>query len=76
VQLNSAGNTSELVLQGSVTLSGGSVTMSNNSQNYILGGLGTDILTNQKTISGAGTIGDNQMTLVNSERSIPTSPPV
>ncbi|MGB7863008.1 MAG: hypothetical protein WCF74_06425, partial [Candidatus Sulfotelmatobacter sp.] len=28
IQLNSAGNTSELVLQGSVTLSGGSITMS------------------------------------------------
>jgi len=40
--------------------------MSNNSQNYIFGGLGTDILTNQETISGAGTIGSNQMTLVNS----------
>jgi len=66
VQLNSAGNASELVLQGSVTLTGGSVTLSNNSQNYIFGGVGTDILTNEETISGAGTIGDNQMTLVNS----------
>jgi fibronectin-binding autotransporter adhesin len=66
VQLNSSGNFTELVLEGNVTLSGGSVTLSNNTQNYIFGQLSTDTLTNQETISGAGQIGNGQMTLVNS----------
>lgn len=66
VQLNSIGNNTELVLQGNVTLSGGSVTMSNNTPNYIFGQVSTDTLTNQETISGAGHIGNGQMTLVNS----------
>jgi len=66
VQLNSSGNFTELVLQGDVTLSGGSVTLSNNTQNYIFGQLSTDTLTNEETISGAGQIGHGQMTLVNS----------
>ena len=71
VQLNSTGNVSELILGTStggqnVTLSGGSVTMSNNANNYIFGGASTDTLTNQETISGAGHIGNGQLTLVNS----------
>ncbi len=66
VQLNSTGNFSQLVLEGNVTLSGGSVTMSNNANNYIFGAVSTDTLTNQETISGAGHIGNGQMTLVNS----------
>ena len=40
----------------------GTVTMSNNSQNYILGG-GT--FTNKETIQGSGTIGNGNLTLVN-----------
>ncbi len=39
VQLNSTGSFSELVLQGNVTLSGGTVTLSNNANNYIFGRL-------------------------------------
>ena len=66
LQLNSSGNFTELVLEGNVTLSGGSITMSNNTQNYIFGQVSTDTLTNQETISGAGQIGHGQMTLVNS----------
>jgi hypothetical protein len=66
LQLNSTGNFTELVLQGNATLSGGTVTMSNNSQNYIFGAAGSTVLTNQETIQGAGQIGHNQMTLVNS----------
>jgi hypothetical protein len=68
VQLNSSGNFSELIIDSNTTLSGGSVTMSNNTNNYIFGesNTNTDTLTNQETISGAGHIGDNQMTLVNS----------
>jgi fibronectin-binding autotransporter adhesin len=65
VQLNSSGNFTELVLEGNVTLSGGAVTLSNNSQNYIFGQISTDTLTNKETISGAGQIGHGQMTLVN-----------
>jgi hypothetical protein len=65
--LNSTGNTTELqVLGGNVTLSGGHVTMSNNAANFIFGSVTTDTLTNQETIQGAGNIGDNRMTLVNS----------
>lgn len=66
VQVNSTGNATELVVAGGVTLSGGSVTFSNNPNNYIFGGASGDALTNQETISGAGNIGDNRMTLVNS----------
>ena len=67
VMLNSAGGTTELVLQSNVILSGsGTVTLSNNFSNYILGAASTDTLTNQETISGAGQIGDGQMGLVNS----------
>jgi len=66
LQLNSSGNFTELVLEGNVTLSGGAVTLSNNSQNYIFGQVSTDTLTNKETISGAGQIGHGQMTLVNS----------
>jgi fibronectin-binding autotransporter adhesin len=66
LQLNSSGSFTELVLQGNVTLSGGTVTMSNNVDNYIFGHLGTDILTNQETIQGAGHIGNAVMGLVNS----------
>src|ERR1700676_364189 len=66
LQMNSSGNVTELVLQGNVTLSGGTVTMSNNAQNYIFGHATADILTNQETIQGAGNIGNGTMTLVNS----------
>src|SRR6202048_2524150 len=67
VTLNSTANFTELVVGGAnVTLSGGSVTMSNNVNNYIFGSLTTDTLTNQETIQGAGHIGNGQMTLVSS----------
>jgi hypothetical protein len=66
VQLNSAGSFTELELQGNVTLSGGTVTMSNNTENFILAAATTDILTNQETIQGAGNIGNGGMGLVNS----------
>jgi hypothetical protein len=66
LQINSSANVTELVLQGNVTLSGGTVTLTNNANNFIFGAAGTDILTNQETISGAGNIGNGQMGLVNS----------
>jgi hypothetical protein len=40
--------------------------MSNNPNNFIQGAAATDILTNQETIQGAGSIGGGQMGLVNS----------
>src|SRR6266851_3190111 len=70
VQMNSSGNFTDLVLQGNVTLSGGTVRMSNNATNFIFGHFGTDTLTNQETIQGAGHIGNGVMTLVNSSTGI------
>lgn len=68
IQLNSVGNLTELIVGGShVTLGGGgSVTLSNSSQNFIFGTAGSNVLTNQETIQGGGTIGNNLLTLVNS----------
>jgi hypothetical protein len=64
INMNSSGGATELVIAGSTTLSGGgTLTMSNNAKNMILGG-GT--FTNQETIQGAGVIGNNNLTLVNS----------
>ncbi len=66
VALNSSGSLTELLVNGaSVTLSGGSVTLTNNANNYILGAAAADILTNQETIQGAGHIGNGGMGLVN-----------
>jgi hypothetical protein len=65
VQLNSSGSLSELIIGSNVTLSGGSVTMSNNANNFIFGASTTNTLTNQETIQGSGNIGDNQMGFVN-----------
>ncbi|HUI42392.1 MAG TPA: hypothetical protein VL523_10530, partial [Terriglobia bacterium] len=65
--LNSSGNFTILELAANATLSGGgTVTMSNNAQNYIEGAATADTLTNQETIQGAGVIGNNRMTLINS----------
>ncbi|HWW13817.1 MAG TPA: hypothetical protein VN310_04075, partial [Candidatus Dormibacteraeota bacterium] len=66
VQLNSTGNVTQLGTVGNVTLSGGTLTLSNNVNNVIQGSATTDTLTNQETIQGAGNIGNGQMTLVNS----------
>jgi hypothetical protein len=67
IQLNSAGNFTELRLNGNVSLTGsGTVTMGNNTNNFILGNAATDILTNiNNTVQGAGNIGDSTMALVN-----------
>jgi hypothetical protein len=67
VTVNSTGNQTSLIVDGAnVAMSGGSVTLTNNINNYILGAAGADTLTNEETISGAGHIGGGQMTLVNS----------
>jgi hypothetical protein len=68
LSLNSAGNSTQLIIGSSnVTLSGGgTLTMSNNSNNIITGSVGTNTLTNQETIQGSGNIGNSQMALINS----------
>ena len=67
VQLNGLGAFTGLIVGGSnVTLSGGSVTMSNNGNNFIKGATSTDTLTtNLETIQGAGNIGNGSMGFVN-----------
>src|SRR5712692_69191 len=67
LQLNSGNNPTNLKISGNVTLSGaGSVTMSNNPNNFILGNsTGNEILTNKQTIQGAGNIGAGFLTLTN-----------
>jgi hypothetical protein len=68
INLNSAGNATNLVMQGNVALNGtGTINLSNNSNNQIYGAAGTDVLTlaSTQTIAGAGNVGANQMTLVN-----------
>ncbi|MFZ0816799.1 MAG: S-layer family protein [Candidatus Sulfotelmatobacter sp.] len=68
IQENSINNNTDIILAtGNVTLSGsGALVMSNNGNNFIYGNSGSYILTNASTIEGAGSIGDNQMMLVNS----------
>ena len=68
IALNSTGDETDLeVLVNSVTLQGGGqVTLSDSSENVIFGGASSATLTNvDNTISGAGRLGDGQMTLVN-----------
>ena len=68
IALNSAGNTTNILLSGNVTLGGtGELTMSNYTQNRIYGSTGTEQLTNGPghTIEGSGQIGVGLMTLIN-----------
>src|SRR5260370_29940872 len=52
VTLNSVGSVTDLVIGGAnVTLSGGTLTMSNNAENFIFGATGADTLTNKETRS-------------------------
>ena len=73
ISLLSTNDATELVI-GSPTLTltgGGSVALSDNSGNYIFGAAGTDTLDNvNNTISGAGHLGDGQLTLVNAAAGI------
>jgi hypothetical protein len=67
IALNSAGAATDLTIAGGATLSGtGKVTLSNNVGNAVISNGVAAILTNVgNTISGAGTIGDSYLTLVN-----------
>ncbi len=59
IQLNSTGGPTGLFVPTTATLTGaGTVTLSNNSQNFVDGNGGA-MLTNQSTIQGIGTIGDH-----------------
>ncbi len=68
LQLNSAGNTTALVIgSANVTLTGtGTLSLGNSSANYIFGAAATNTFTNQSTIQGAGVIGNGSLVLVNS----------
>jgi hypothetical protein len=67
LSLNSSGSTTELLLSGSVALSGsGSLSMTNSAANRIRGLTGSTVLVNQgNTIRGSGFIGMNSMALTN-----------
>ncbi len=59
IAMNSGGSLTDLQLSGAVTLSGGTVSMSNNAANRIYGITGSDSLTNNGTIQGSGQVGIN-----------------
>ena len=67
IALNSSGDTTQLKISGSVSLNGasGHVTLTDNTHNSIVSDGLAATLTNFNTISGAGTIGDTHLTLVN-----------
>ena len=66
IAINSAGNNTDVIIQGDVTLAGnGTVVLSNTTANRIYGATNTDRLTNSNTISGAGSIGINFLALTN-----------
>ena len=66
--LDSIGQRTELMIDSrGVTLSGGgTLRMSNNTNNLILGSVPDAVLTNQETIAGSGNIGQGSLGLVNS----------
>jgi hypothetical protein len=70
ITLETAGNYSQLILKGNTTLTGSGTVVLNPftgpNNNYFYGATNTTQLTNvNNTISGAGTVGDGQMILVN-----------
>ena len=67
ITLNATGNGADLSVMGAAVLTGaGKVTLSNNGGNDITSDGAPSTLTNvDNTISGAGTIGDSNLTLIN-----------
>jgi fibronectin-binding autotransporter adhesin len=66
IALNSSSDTTKLEITGHVSLTGGgNVTMDDSFHNFIVSDGSAATLTNSDTISGAGTIGDSHLTLVN-----------
>ena len=67
IALGSSGDATELKISGKVVLDdGGQVTLSDSADNSIVSDGSAATLTNFDTIAGAGTIGDGNLTLVNS----------
>jgi VCBS repeat-containing protein len=68
ISLGSTGDETdlEILVRGATLEGGGQVTLSDSADNVIFGGTGAAVLTNvDNTISGAGQLGDGQLTLVN-----------
>jgi hypothetical protein len=68
IALNSTGDETDLevIVQGVTLEGGGQLTLSDNTQNVVFGGTTNATLTNvDNTISGAGQLGEGQLTLVN-----------
>jgi hypothetical protein len=67
IQVNSFGNGTYLLINGSTTLNGtGAIVLSNSTNNFIYGAAGTEVLTNNgNIIEGAGRIGNGNLGLVN-----------
>ena len=67
INLLSAGNGTILLASGTVTLSGaGTVTMSNNNNNYFEGYTSADVIDNvNNTITGGGQLGNGETTIIN-----------
>ncbi len=66
IALGSSGHATQLEISGSVSLAGGgNVTMTDKADNSIVSDGSSATLTNSDTISGAGTIGDSHLTLIN-----------
>src|ERR1700754_2541960 len=64
--LGASGHFTGLMISGNVSLTGGGkVTMTDDAHNFIVSDGSDATLTNSDTISGAGTIGDGHLTLVN-----------
>ncbi len=70
---NSTGNTTQIIIEDStVTLTGGGqLVMSNSSANYISGNnAGFQLVNVNNTISGAGNLGNNSVTLINQAKGV------
>ncbi len=67
IALNSSGDFTQLKISGNVSLNGasGHMTLTDNINNFIVSDGLAATLTNSNTITGAGTIGDTLLTLVN-----------
>ena len=66
IALNSSGDATQLEISGNVLLDGsGQVTLTDNAHNAIVSDGSAATLTNSNMITGAGTIGDTLLTLVN-----------
>jgi hypothetical protein len=67
IALNATGDPTKLIISGSVSLQGGGDTLlSDNSSNAIVSnGTSTELINVDNTISGAGTIGDANLELIN-----------